>query len=146
MLPIRTIDFANSEDVAWHDRIVELVEQTLRSHEQITDIKRTWKEWVETILSPNHKLTKKFLEQGWIDSGLERGWEGVKAEFQVRNAIPSGKALQNLRRETEEALDELQPLNEGIHRTDDLINEIVYRLYGLTEDEIAVIEASPTGA
>jgi len=82
------------------------------------------------------------LEEVWIKVGLESGWEGVKAEFQARNAIPSGKALQELRRETEEALEELRPLYERIRRTDELIDQIVYRLYGLTEEEIAVVEAS----
>jgi hypothetical protein len=74
--------------------------------------------------------------------GLASGWEGVKTEFQARKVIPSGKALQDLRRETEEALEELRPLYERIQRTDELIDRIVYRLYGLTENEIAVVEAS----
>ena len=47
-----------------------------------------------------------------------------------------------MRRETEEALEELRPLYERIWRTDELIDKIVYRLYGLTEDEISVVEAS----
>ncbi len=78
--------------------------------------------------------------------GLKRGWEGVKAEFQARKAIPSGKDLQRLKRETEEALSELRPLYERIRETDELIDQIVYRLYGLTEDEITVVEASTKGA
>jgi len=82
------------------------------------------------------------LEEVWIKVGLESGWEGVKAEFQSRNAIPSGKVLQDLKRETEEALEELRPLYERIQRTDELIDQIVYRLYGLTEEEIAVVEES----
>jgi hypothetical protein len=36
----------------------------------------------------------------------------------------------------------LRPLYEHIRETDELIDQIVYRLYGLTEDEIAVVEAS----
>jgi hypothetical protein len=70
----------------------------------------------------------------------------VKAEFQARNAIPSGKDLQRLKHETEEALGELRPMYERIRETDELIDQIVYRLYRLTEDEIAVVEASSKGA
>ncbi len=31
-------------------------------------------------------------------------------------------------------------------KTDDLIDEIVYKLYGLTEEEIAVVKGEPRGA
>ena len=41
--------------------------------------------------------------------------------------------------ETKERADEL---DEKIRRTDDLIDEIVYELYGLTEEEIEIIEES----
>ena len=34
----------------------------------------------------------------------------------------------------------LLPIKEQLQRTDDLIDQIVYRLYGLTDEEIAVVE------
>ena len=34
----------------------------------------------------------------------------------------------------------LTPLKARIKATDNLIDEIVYRLYGLTEDEIKIVE------
>ena len=125
-----------------HDFIAYLVEEKIAMHKHQMKVEGAWQEWVETILPPNHKLTKTFLDQGWVEVGIKKGWEGVKAEFQARKAIPSGKALQDLRRETEEALEELRPLYERIHKTDELIDQIVYRLYGLTEEEISVVEAS----
>ncbi|MBP1987921.1 type II restriction/modification system DNA methylase subunit YeeA [Halolamina salifodinae] len=42
-------------------------------------------------------------------------------------------------RETKERADEL---DEKIQRTDDLIDEIVYDLYGLTDEEIEIVEES----
>ena len=42
-------------------------------------------------------------------------------------------------RETKERAHEL---DEQIQRTDDLIDEIVYELYGLTDEEIEIVEAS----
>jgi hypothetical protein len=125
-----------------HDLLAHLAVEMASLHEKRGEIEHAWREWVESILPPNHKPIKTFLEQGWIAVGLERGWEGVKAEFQARKAIPSGRALQDLRRETEEGLEELRPLYERIRRTDELIDQIVYRLYGLTEEEISVVEAS----
>ena len=39
----------------------------------------------------------------------------------------------------------LGPLRERIRLTDDLIDAIVYRLYGLTEEEIGIVEAGSPG-
>ena len=36
----------------------------------------------------------------------------------------------------------LQPLREQIERTDRLIDAVVYKLYGLTEEEIRIVEGS----
>lgn len=40
----------------------------------------------------------------------------------------------------DQALAKLQPLKEKLQKTDALIDQIVYKLYGLTEQEIAVVE------
>ena len=39
-----------------------------------------------------------------------------------------------------EAVAEAEELDEKIERTDDLIDEIVYDLYGLTDEEIEIVE------
>ncbi|QSG11378.1 Methylase subunit of restriction modification defence system [Halapricum desulfuricans] len=39
-----------------------------------------------------------------------------------------------------EAVERAEELDEKIQRTDDLIDEIVYELYGLTDEEIAIVE------
>ena len=40
----------------------------------------------------------------------------------------------------EESLQRVLPLKERLARTDKLIDQVVYRLYGLTEEEIRVVE------
>ena len=40
------------------------------------------------------------------------------------------------------SIGKLGPLREQIRRTDELINAVVYRLYGLTEEEIKIVESS----
>lgn len=40
------------------------------------------------------------------------------------------------------SVDKLQPLRERIERTDRLIDQVVYRLYGLNEEEIRVVEGN----
>lgn len=39
-----------------------------------------------------------------------------------------------------EAVERAEELDEKIHQTDDLIDEIVYELYGLTDEEIEIVE------
>jgi hypothetical protein len=45
-----------------------------------------------------------------------------------------------LRAELEGSMGKLLPLRELIRKTDELIDATVYRLYGLTEEEIRIVE------
>jgi hypothetical protein len=45
-----------------------------------------------------------------------------------------------LRRAYEASLERVLPLKERLAKTDALIDAVVYRLYGLTEEEIKVVE------
>ena len=45
-----------------------------------------------------------------------------------------------LRAEFEGSMGKLLPLRERIRKTDELIDATVYRLYGLTEEEILIVE------
>jgi hypothetical protein len=47
-----------------------------------------------------------------------------------------------LRAEFEGSLGKLLPLLERIRQTDELIDAVVYRLYGLTEEEIRIVEGN----
>ena len=48
----------------------------------------------------------------------------------------------DLRAEFEGSMGKLAPLRERIRKTDELIDATVYRLYGLTEEEIGIEEGS----
>jgi type II restriction/modification system DNA methylase subunit YeeA len=45
-----------------------------------------------------------------------------------------------LEREYEKSLEILLPIKEQLAKTDRLIDQIVYKLYGLTEEEIDIVE------
>jgi hypothetical protein len=47
---------------------------------------------------------------------------------------------ERLRLEFDASVGKLQPLMERIAATDELIDQIVYRLYGLTEEEIGIVD------
>jgi hypothetical protein len=78
-IPIRTIDFSNSDDIARHDRMVALVEQMLALHKQLPEARTP------------HEQTA---------------------------------------------------LQRRIEATDREIDSLVYELYGLTEDEIRIVEGT----
>ena len=52
------------------------------------------------------------------------------------------EASERIRREYQASVGKLQPLLARIAATDRLIDLIVYRLYGLTEQEVAVVEGA----
>ena len=54
-----------------------------------------------------------------------------------KTMVAAGEAL---RAEFEGSVGKLRPLLEWIRQTDELIDAVVYRLYGLTEEEIRVVE------
>ena len=54
--------------------------------------------------------------------------------------VQGREASEQIRTEWEASMGKLQPLLARIAATDRLIDLIVYRLYGLTEDEVAVVE------
>ena len=49
---------------------------------------------------------------------------------------------ETLRAEFEGSVSKLGPIRERIRLTDELIDAVVYRLYGLTEEEIRIVEGS----
>jgi hypothetical protein len=71
----------------------------------------------ESFLAVLKKNKKKLA----IDPARREPAEALKAEF-------------------EGSMGKLTPLRERIRQTDDLIDAVVYRLYGLTEEEIAIVE------
>ncbi len=66
-------------------------------------------------------------------------WEIVQKNRSRLNAGRVGLKERVLTR-YQESLDQVLPLKEQLRRTDALIDQVVYRLYGLTEEEIAIVE------
>jgi len=60
----------------------------------------------------------------------------------ARNLSPS--FMQEVKRAYAESLSALLPIKEKLRLTDGLIDQIVYRLYGLTEEEVRIVEKEAT--
>lgn len=59
--------------------------------------------------------------------------------------LSSGGIAVKIRDEYEKSLEKLLPIKERLAYTDKLIDQVVYKLYGLTEEEIAIVEGNAKG-
>jgi hypothetical protein len=55
-------------------------------------------------------------------------------------SLSDANLLDRIKKTYEESLQKVLPLKERLAKTDALIDRVVYRLYGLTEEEIGVVE------
>ena len=77
---------------------------------------------------------------------LDKFWEleaaEVFAHFRVNKIRLKDSDEEKIRTRFQKAKDTLVPLESSLAFTDDLIDQIVYHLYGLTPEEIKLVEAS----
>ncbi|WP_456473778.1 Eco57I restriction-modification methylase domain-containing protein [Candidatus Pyrohabitans sp.] len=78
--------------------------------------KYNWEEFKKALMRNKKKITS-------YDISRREPQERIKAEFDA-------------------SIEKLKPLIENIQKTDSLIDQVVYKLYGLTEEEIRVVEES----
>ena len=150
-LPQKPDGYADTEreqsDVV-HDLLAFLAEEMTRLHKEKQAEIKGFLMWLEGHLGISvEDLKNKTKVKGYWS--MEVGWEGfLSALEQNRRMIQSARGVDITRREPQEAIrsefeasvTKLRPLVERIELTDKLIDQIVYKLYGLTEDEIAVVE------
>jgi hypothetical protein len=86
-------------------------------------------------------LTPKTKLQGYYEHDYASFLAVLKKNGKKLAIDPSRREpAETLRAEFEGSLGKLGPLRERIRQTDGLIDAVVYRLYGLTEEEIAIVE------
>ena len=97
--------------------------------------------WLERYLGAKvEDLTPKTKLQGYYEHDYESFLAVIKKNRKKLAVDPARRELaEALRAEFEGSLGKLGPLRERIRLTDELIDAIVYRLYGLTEEEILIV-------
>jgi hypothetical protein len=131
-----------------HDLLAFLAEEMTRLHKERQAEIKGFLRWLESYLgvSIESLKNKAKVKEYWK---AEVGWEGfLGALEQNKKAIQSAKGIDVTRREPQETIRaefetstaKLIPLLKRIELTDKLIDQIVYKLYGLTEEEVAVVE------
>ena len=64
-----------------------------------------------------------------------------KNKTRIQANLKSRGLFDGIKTEYEKSLSRLLPLKEKLRKTDWLIDQIVYKLYGLSQEEIGIVEA-----
>jgi hypothetical protein len=141
-----------------HDILAFLAEQMTEMNKDKQNENRGFFEWLESQLKiqPDKKgnvgieaLTGKTQIKNYLGDYqkgeehlpfkdiwkiLERNKNRIQANLKTRETFDTIKT------EYEKSLSKLLPLKEKLRKTDWLIDQIVYKLYGLSQEEIRIVE------
>ena len=137
--------FPGREDFV-HDLLASLAQRMMDlNRDKYAEIDR-FVAWLERELGIEvEDLTRKTHIKGYAEADFPRLQEALQANRRKLALPVDGLFGAQLREEYGQSMARLRPLQEALTNTDRLIDQIVYRLYGLTEEEIAVVEGSNAG-
>ena len=125
-----------------HDLLAFLAERMLEMNKQKQQEIKGFLGWLEGFVGAKvDDLTPKTKLQSYYEHDYE-GFLAVLKKNKKKLAVDPARREpgEALRAEFEGSVGKLGPLRERIRQTDELIDAVVYRLYGLTEEEIAIVE------
>jgi hypothetical protein len=143
-----------------HDFLAFLAEQMIELNKQKQTETRRFLDWLvkQLRISPDNKgnegmdaLTGKTRLRNYLGNYQKNeehlSFDDLVAILQKnRSRIGAGLSdpafIERRRTEYESSLATLLPIKERLAKTDWLIDQVVYRLYGLTEAEIAIVEVA----
>lgn len=128
-----------------HDLLAYLAELMLEMNKQKQQEIRGFLGWLEGYLGAKvEELTPKTRLQSYYEHDYESLLAVLKNNKKKLAIDPARREpAEALRAEFEGSMNKLLPLRERIEKTDRLIDAVVYRLYGLTEEEIGIVEGGP---
>jgi len=125
-----------------HDLLAFLAERMLEMNKQKQQEIKGFLGWLEGFVGAKvEDLTPKTKLQSYYEHDYESFLAVLKKNGKKLAVDPARREpAEALRAEFDGSLGKLGPLRERIRLTDDLIDAMVYRLYGLTEEEIEIVE------
>ena len=125
-----------------HDLLAFLAEEMVEMNKAKGEEIRGFLRWMEREIGVEiDTLKNKTKIQGYFDLLFEELLEILRSNRRRIAIDPSSRDFQeSLEREFTNGLDTLNPLLTRIQGTDTLIDQVVYQLYGLTDEEIAIVE------
>lgn len=142
---------ANPEEAdVVHDLLAYLAEQMIELNKQKQGEMKRFLSWLEGVLKVSvDELTGKSKLRNYIGNYQKGESEVSQAEledifYKNRNklgvSLSDARPMAKIRDEYEKSLAVLRPLKQSLRWTDGVIDQVVYRLYGLTEEEVRVVE------
>ncbi|TFH48507.1 MAG: hypothetical protein E4G89_06180 [Methanothrix sp.] len=127
-----------------HDLLAFLAEKMLEMNKEKQKEIKGFLGWLESYLGAKvDDLTPKTKLQSYYQHDYESFLAVLKKNRKKLAIDPARREPgEFLKAEFEGSLEKLGPLREKIERTDKLIDAVVYRLYGLTEEEIRIVEGT----
>jgi hypothetical protein len=127
-----------------HDLLAFLAERMLEMNKEKQKEIKGFLGWLEGYLgSKVEDLTPKTKLQSYYEHDYESFLTVLKKNGK-KLAVDPARREPEPRAEFEGSMGKLGPLRERIRKTDELIDATVYRLYGLTQEEIAIVEGRKT--
>ena len=124
-----------------HNLLAFLAERMLEMNKQKQTEIKGFLGWLESYLDAKvEDLTPKTKLQSYYEHDYESFLAVLKKNGKKLAIDPARREpAELLRAEFEGSVSKLGPLRERIRQTDELIDATVYRLYGLTEEEIGIV-------
>ena len=125
-----------------HDLLAFLAEKMLEMNKQKQHEIKDFLSWLEGEVGTKiDDLSPKTKIQRYYDSDFDDFYAVLKKNKNRLSINPSSREKSELLEdEFRKSVDKLEPLRETIKQTDRLIDGVVYKLYGLTEEEIKIVE------
>ena len=136
-----TPDMEHEQSDVVHDLLAFLAEEMTRLNKEKQSKIKGFLNWLEkeilkgSVEDQKNKTKIKDFHEDTFESLLDI----LKKNKAVPDLCPSN-IRDTIAGEFSVAMNVLTPLKARIKATDNLIDQIVYRLYGLTDDEIAIVE------
>ncbi len=132
-----------------HDLLAHLAEQMIGMNKDKNAEIKGFLRWLEgEIGAPVEELANKTALKEYyahdfeaLAGALAKNKKKLKEGYDPTRREPKDR----LEQEFNASIGKLAPLMRGIEATDGLIDAIVYKLYGLTEEEIRIVEESISG-
>ncbi len=127
-----------------HDLLAHLAQQMLDLNKAKQEEVKGFLHWLEHEIGTGiDSLTNKTTIKDYHNTDFEKLLAVLKKNKHRLTIDPSSRAFHDrLEKEYIHSLSKLTPCKQKIQLTDRLIDQIVYQLYGLTNDEIKTVEES----
>jgi len=127
-----------------HDLLAHLAEEMIRMNKEKQEEIWGFLAWLEDFIGAKvDDLSNKTKVQAYYEVDFGELLSVLKKNKRKLVVDPGRRAFsEDLRREYSESMEKLSPLLLRIGEVDRLIDRVVYKLYGLSEAEVAIVKSS----